>query len=257
MLVILSSSKTQAVSSPVPSIPCYQPPLLEEAKHLVQRCQKLSCSDIAGMMKISEKLARSTHTRFQQFRAPHIPGPAGTALTSFKGDVFAQLKTESYLPEDYIFAQKNLCILSGLYGILRPLDLMQPYRLEMGYKIKTSRGTSLYEFWSGSITGFLNEALSEHTEQTLINCASQEYSRAVINSRLATRMLNITFKQYRNGVLKTIAIHAKRARGMFADWYVRNRISTSADLAAFDRGGYRFQPEQSSAEEYVFTTDLS
>lgn len=256
MLVILSSSKTQAVS-PVHGVPCSQPPLLEEAELLAQRCQQLSCTDIAGMMKISEKLAQTTHSRFQLFRTPHTPGPAGAALTSFQGDVFAQLKTENYLPEDYLFAQKSLCILSGLYGILRPLDLMQPYRLEMGYKIKTSRGTSLYEFWGGRITDFLNETLREHKEQTLINCASQEYSRAIIKSRLAARVLNIIFRQNRNGVLKTIAIHAKRARGMFADWYVRNRISTSADLAAFNRAGYRFQPEQSSAEEYVFITDLS
>jgi len=133
---------------------------------------------------------------------------------------------------------------------------MQPYRLEMGYKIKTIRGTSLYDFWGEAITDWLNEALAEHDEQTLVNCASKEYSRSVKSDRLAAKMLNIGFKQYKGGVHKTIAIYAKRARGMFADWYIRNRISKSEDLLAFDRGGYRFQPELSSSSEYVFSTDL-
>jgi cytoplasmic iron level regulating protein YaaA (DUF328/UPF0246 family) len=256
MIVILSSSKTQMVT-PVPCAPSSKPPLLNQAKPLIERCRELSHTELTTLMKISDKLAQTTYERFQQFSSPQIPGSAGAALASFRGDVFSEIKTESYSAEDFVFAHHNLCILSGLYGILRPLDLMQPYRLEMGQRLAIHRSRSLYEFWGEMITDHLNQAMLQHEEQTLINCASKEYSRAVKENKLNGKMLTMTFKQHKDGKLKTIALYAKRARGMFVDWFIRKRITDSKDLRTFNGAGYRFRPELSTESEYLFVSDFS
>ncbi len=256
MLIIISSAKTQAVTD-FTLLPAQQPPLLNLAQVLVKHCLQLDREKIASLMKLSDALAETTCQRFKDFSIPHEPGSAGPALTTFKGDVFAQISSSGYQKDDFIFAQKHLRILSGLYGILGPLDLMQPYRLEMGTKLTVGRYANLYEFWSGPVTEQINLALKRSGSSTLINCASKEYARAVLPKKLDGAILDVVFKQRQDAVTRTVAIHAKRARGMFVDWFIANRIRQKAQLSRFDRGGYHYAPELSSERELVFITDLT
>ena len=166
------------------------------------------------------------------------------------------MNKESYSPDDLLFAHDHLRILSGLYGILRPLDLMQPYRLEMGTKLRSDRGKNLYEFWGSTITESLNADLEEMQDRVIVNCASKEYSRAVKQNLLIGPMLTITFKQKKNNVLKSIAIYAKRARGMFVDYLIKERIMEIEQLTGFDAGGYAFAADLSTSSEMVFITTL-
>lgn len=254
MLIIVSSAKTQAVTD-FTLLPTRQPPLLDQAKMLVDRCLKMSREEIIALMKLSDPLADTTCQRFRDFAIPHELGHAGPALTTFQGDVFAQINTTGYQKDDFIFAQKHLRILSGLYGILGPLDLMQPYRLEMGMKLTLDGYANLYEFWSEPVTAQINAALKQSGSSTLINCASKEYSRAVLPKKLDGTILDMVFKQRKDTTVRTVAIHAKRARGMFVNWFITNRITQKKQLTGFDRGGYRFAPDISSAQEFVFITD--
>ena len=255
MIIILSSAKTQAVP-PSFNLRGHQPPLLERTQMLVNRCLELSKNDIVTIMKVSDKLAESTWQRFQEFNFPHKSPQAAPALITFGGTVFSEIKHLGYTTEDFSFAHQRLRILSGLYGLLRPLDLMQPYRLEMGMKIGLGQAGNLYDFWSDSITDQLNKDLKQADSELLINCASKEYSRAVQTKELKGTMLNMAFKQQKNGTIKTIAVYAKKARGMFVDWFLINRISDTDQLKKFDRGGYRFFPELSNDREFVFVTKL-
>lgn len=255
MLVIINSAKTQR-RLPLTDLELSQPPLLERAAALATRCRALSRPQIQSIMKVSDKLTDSTMQRFRDFRVPHEPQTASPALTTFAGDVFAEIKHERFTTEDFLFANQHLRILSGLYGILRPLDLMMPYRLEMGYKIAADRAHSLHEYWGEPVTGELNKDLRCSGTPVVLNCASQEYSRTVQTKKLAGKMVMLTFRQYRQGTLKTIAIYAKRARGMFVDWFVTNRIDRVDQLKDFDRGGYRFDKTLSGPFEMTFIVDL-
>ncbi|MCG6931296.1 MAG: peroxide stress protein YaaA [Desulfofustis sp.] len=255
MLVIIASAKTQR-HAPLSELEPTQPPLIEQAAKLAAHCRSLSRLEIQSIMKISDKLTDSTMQRFRDFRIPHEPQTASPALTTFAGDVFAEIDHRRFTTQDFLFANQHLRILSGLYGILRPLDLMMPYRLEMGYKIAIDAAPSLYEYWSEPVTGQLNNDLRRLGASVVLNCASQEYSRAVLTEKLAGTLVTLTFKQRRQGMVKTIAIYTKRARGMFVDWFVKNRIDRVEQLKDFDRGGYRFDEMLSGPSELVFIVDL-
>lgn len=255
MLVVINSAKTQHYA-PLTDVPCYQPLLGAEVKKLVDRCRQLSKDDLSTIMKISEKLAESTYQRFQDFTFPHHETTASPALTAFAGDIFSEIHCNDFHRDDFLFAQQKLRILSGLYGILRPLDLIQPHRLEMGYKIGAGNAATLYDFWSESITAQLNEDLLQTGSSVLLNGASKEYSRAILTKKLEGSMLNLSFKQKKGGRIRSIAIYSKRARGMFVDWFVVNRVAEQEMLREFDRGGYRFVEELSSTTELCFVTDL-
>lgn len=256
MLIVVSSAKTQAVTA-FSDLPTRQPQLLEEARKLVERCRELDRDQIAILMKISNTLAETTWQRFRDFSAPHEPASAGPALTTFQGEVFSQIQTADYRQEDFLFASRHLRILSGLYGVLGPLDLMQPYRLEMGLKLSVGEAANLYQYWSEKITDQLNADLEQSGGRLLLNCASQEYSRTVLKDRLDGTMLDLVFKQRKDGSVKTIAIHAKRARGMFVNWFIEKRITNKAQLKDFNRAGYRFAPGLSDDHALVFVTELS
>ncbi len=255
MLIVINSAKTQHFA-PRTDLRTFQPTLLECAEKLCRRCRLLSKAEIIEIMKVSEKIADSTYRRFQQFSIPHDEKTASPALTTFAGDVFSEIQHHRYRQEDFLFANQRLRILSGLYGILRPLDLMQPYRLEMGYKIDAGEAANLYGYWAESITTQLNNDLQQTGSSVILNCASKEYSRAVLRKKLNGTLLTITFRQKKGDKIRSIAIYGKRARGIFVDWFISNRITKKDQVLEFDRGGYRFIEDLSSEAEMVFLTDL-
>jgi cytoplasmic iron level regulating protein YaaA (DUF328/UPF0246 family) len=255
MLILINSAKTQKVN-PRPELPITQPQLKDLVANLAGRCKKLQKKEIISVMKVSEKLAETTWQRFQQFSFPHHETTSGPALTAFAGDIYKEIDTDHYRQDDFLFAQGRLRILSGLYGILRPLDLIQPYRLEMGYKIAIGSIANLYDYWSESITDVLNRDLEENGSSIILNCASKEYSRCILNKKLNGSLLNLSFRQKKNGTTRSIAIYSKWARGMFVDWFITNRVSRPEQLKGFDRGGYRFAETLSSEKELVFVTAL-
>ncbi len=207
-------------------------------------------------MKVSEQIADTTFSRFQQFIFPHQETSASPVLSTFAGDIFSEIRYQNYTREEFLYAHKRVRILSGLYGILRPLDLMQPYRLEMGYKMKIREAVNLYDFWSEAVTTQLNQDLQSTGSTIILNCASKEYSRTVLPRHLDGTILTLSFKQKKNGSVRSFAIYAKRARGMFVDWFITRRIASPHQLEEFDRGGYHLVKELSSESELVFITDL-
>ena len=213
----------------------------------------LSATDLSALMSISPKLADLNHGRFAQWSLPFTTDNAKPAALMFNGDTYAGLEASSFTEGDLNFAQQHLGILSGLYGVLRPLDLIQPYRLEMGTRFSNPRGPNLYAFWGDRIAQTLNEWTQQHTHKTLINLASKEYFTSVCTEALNAEVITPVFKEVRDGKPKIISFFAKRARGMMARYLVCNRIEDPEDLKAFADGGYGFAPELSSKTEWVFT----
>ena len=206
-------------------------------------------------MKISDKLAALNQQRYQDFQTPFTPDNAKQSLLAFKGDVYRGMAVEDYTEEDLAFAQDHLRILSGLYGMLRPLDLMQPYRLEMGTKLATEKEKNLYEFWGSSIAELINQALEKQKDPCVVNLASNEYFKSVDRKTLKGRVLDIVFKENKADGYKIIAIYAKRARGLMADFVIRNRIETVEALQGFDAEGYTFRESLSEPDSWTFCRD--
>lgn len=252
MLMLIAPSKTQQI--PAKSWEeATLPVLLSEGEHLIHTLRQFSVDELASLMKMSNALALQTHERISSFQLPFTIGNARQALTVFRGDVYSRIESDSYSNEERTYLQQHLRILSGLYGVLRPLDLMQTYRLEMGCKLINSRGQNLYEFWGDLVTETLNQDLAAHTEPVLVNLASAEYVRVIKKKRLQGELLQIDFKEQKGDSYKTVAIHAKRARGMMVDFAVKNRVQTVVELRAFQREGYHFQDSLSTDKHYVFT----
>ncbi|PWW13311.1 MULTISPECIES: peroxide stress protein YaaA [Pseudidiomarina] len=252
MLVVLSPAKNLDYDSVLPTTEHSQPRMLERAQELVDRCQALSPQQLSELMKISDKLAGLNAARFAEWHTPFNNSNARPAIYAFDGDVYTGLAAEKLDAEAIAYAQEHLRILSGLYGVLRPLDLMQPYRLEMGTKLDTARGKSLYEFWGDEITDQLNEDLAAAGDDVLINLASQEYFGSVQPKRLHAQVITPVFKDEKNGTYKVISFWAKKARGMMARYIVSKRPQSVAELKQFNEAGYRFNADQSSATELVF-----
>jgi len=256
MILIISPAKTLDLSEETRYTSHFSLPThLEETQQLVGVLAEMEPEQIGELMSVSPKLARLNYERYQAFSTPFDPSNAKQALLTFNGDVYTGFDLESYGEEEFEYAQAHLRILSGLYGLLRPLDLMQPYRLEMGTKFAVGQTAQLYQFWQEAVTDELSAALADHRRQVIVNCASREYARVIDTKRLAGRMLTISFKQRQNNTVRTVAIHAKRARGRFVDWLILNRIDQADDLAAFDHSGYRLSTAESSDDELVFITD--
>lgn len=253
MLALLSPSKTldfEPVTLPV--VPS-QPEFLEETQELVDRMREIRPSGLKKLMGISDKLATLNAERYRAFSFPFTADNAKPALFAFKGDVYEPLTLANYSEEDIRYADAHLRILSGLYGLLRPLDLIQPYRLEMGIPLKNARGRDLYAFWGLKITQAINAALKPHPEPIVINLASQEYFRAVQPERLEGTLLNIVFlDQKGTAEPKIVGLYAKQARGMMADFIVRHRIESIEGLKAFNAQNYRFNPARSDEGALVF-----
>lgn len=252
MLVVVSPAKNLDFETAVPVKDYTQPEMLSQAEKLVSRCRELSPAELGSLMSISDKLATLNANRFTEFTTPFTDNNARQAMYAFNGDVYTGLDAYSLSEDDALYAQSHLRILSGLYGVLRPLDLMQAYRLEMGTKLDNAKGKDLYAFWGSDITSKLNEALAEQGDNVLVNLASNEYFKSVKKRELDGMIVTPNFKDYKNDQYKVISFFAKKARGSMARYIIENRVSDVAGLKQFDVDGYRYSEEQSSATELVF-----
>ncbi|PRO71483.1 peroxide stress protein YaaA [Alteromonas alba] len=252
MLVVVSPAKNLDYESSVPVSEYTQPELLDDASTLAEECKELSPAQLGSLMKISDKLATLNANRFAEFSVPFTDDNARQALFAFNGDVYTGLDAQSLSDEDIAYAQQHLRILSGLYGVLRPLDLMQAYRLEMGTKLENSRGKNLYEYWDNRITKVLNEALEAQGDNVLINLASNEYFKSVKKAALDGMIITPVFKDKKNGQYKIISFFAKKARGLMARYIIQHQVKDVDGLKAFDTAGYYYSEEQSTTTELVF-----
>ncbi|NVK75534.1 MAG: peroxide stress protein YaaA [Oceanospirillaceae bacterium] len=250
MKFLISPAKTLDLTS-TPSIDRFsQPELLNESKELIDTIQPYSPADIASLMKLSDKLATLNVSRYQEWQKEHTQANSRPAVYTFMGDVYTGLDAYSLSESDMMYAQKSLRILSGLYGILKPLDLMQAYRLEMGTSLKNDRGTNLYQFWGDTIVNKINESLEEG--ELLVNLASNEYFKAVNKKKLTSPLITPNFLDEKNGQFKVISFYAKKARGLMARYLIENRCETLEELKSFNLAGYRYDPTQSKEDSPVF-----
>jgi cytoplasmic iron level regulating protein YaaA (DUF328/UPF0246 family) len=253
MFLLISPSKAQDFSQPVLTDIYTTPELLDHSRVLMHELERLSMEQIATLMDLSEKLATLNHDRFRKFTFPFTESNALQALFAFDGDVYQHLTPERYTAEDFAFAQQHLGILSGLYGLLRPLDLIQPYRLEMKTKLKNPRGKDLYAFWGTTLAAKVAERMRAAGAATLVNLASEEYYKAVDGKLPAgLRVVTPVFKEKRNGGYKIISLFAKQARGMMANYALMHHLTNPEGLKAFREGGYAFSPALSRGDEWVF-----
>ncbi|MBA1244620.1 peroxide stress protein YaaA [Pseudomonas japonica] len=255
MLLVISPAKTLDYESPLPTRRHTQPAFIEHSKELIAGLCELSPARLSELMGISDKLAGLNAARFGSWSPSFTPENARPAILAFKGDVYTGLQAEEFSEADFDYAQQHLRMLSGLYGLLRPLDLMQPYRLEMGTAFKNARGKDLYAFWGDRISEWLNLALKEQGDDVLVNLASKEYFSAVKRPALKARVIDCEFRDFKNGEYKIISFHAKKARGLMARYVIRNRLEHPEAMTAFDEAGYRYAPERSGANNLVFLRD--
>ncbi len=255
MLILLSPSKTLDFDSPPPTDTATQPEYLDRAETLVDILRDYDVEEFGELMDVSEDLAELNVGRYADFETPFTPQNAKQAIFAFDGDVYTDFAFDDYDEDDFEFLQKHVRILSGLYGILRPLDLMQPYRLEMGTKLPNPDGDDLYEFWGEQLTESVNRALDAQGDDVILNLASNQYFDAVDHDSLNGRVIDPTFKDFRNGRYMVISFYLKRLRGTMSDWVVRNRVTDPDELSAFDGDGYYHDPERSSDDEPVFLRD--
>ncbi len=251
MIIVLSPSKSQDFSAHH-NTQFSLPRQLEQSTELIKTLAQFPPETIAKLMKISDKLSFLNWQCFQNFNPAFSFDNAKQALLAFTGDVYKNIKINDYSAEDFNFAQQHMRILSGLYGVLRPLDLIQPYRLEMGTRLQNSMGKNLYAFWGTQITELLNQDFKDQTP-LLINLASNEYFKAIKPRFLQAKILTISFKENKAGVYKVIAIYAKQARGLMANYIIKNRITDHQKLKNFALENYRFNPPLSTENEWVFS----
>lgn len=252
MLLLVSPAKDLDFAPVTLKTELTQPMMLQHSQQLADICKTLTPADLSSLMHISDKLAGLNAARFADWQLPFTEQNAKAAMFAFNGDVYQGLNAASLSTDDISFAQQHLRILSGLYGVLRPLDLMQPYRLEMGTKLANPQGKDLYAFWQDSITQLLNTELSQLATDVVVNLASQEYFKAVKAKQINARIITPVFKDFKNGQYKIISFFAKKARGLMARYIIQQRLTDAEQLKAFDLAGYQFNAEQSSANELVF-----
>ena len=253
MLALISPAKKLDFESD-PTLDTHtQPDFLPQSKKLVGAARKLSRQDLRNLMGISEKLADQNFQRFKEFKPPFDLNNAKQAAMVFNGDTYVGLRAREMSKDDLEYAQDHLRILSGLYGVLRPLDLIQPYRLEMGLKFKNPGGENLYEFWNGKLAKAIDQAVADHKDPTIVNLASNEYFKAIDAKSLKAPVITPVFKEINQSQARVIGLFAKQARGMMARFMITKRIETADGLKKFTDGGYRFQAEQSDDKTWVFT----
>lgn len=255
MLLVISPAKTLDYETPLATSRFTQPEFIEHSKALVAVLRDYAPAQLSELMGISDKLAGLNAARFGSWSPNFSPENARPAILAFKGDVYTGLQAEDFSEADFDYAQQHLRMLSGLYGVLRPLDLMQPYRLEMGTALANPRGKDLYAFWGERISQWLNAALAEQGDEVLINLASKEYFSAVKKSALNARIIDCEFRDQKNGEYKIISFHAKKARGLMARYVITQRIDQPEALTGFAEAGYRYSHGRSSTNNLVFLRD--
>ncbi|MCP5181633.1 MAG: peroxide stress protein YaaA [Pseudomonadales bacterium] len=256
MLALLSPAKTLDYSTPLPTRRFTEPRFVAASSELIERLRAYATPDLASLMNISDKLAEENRRRYAQWSPSFTPETARQAIYAFKGDVYLGLEAARFSTRDLTYAQKHLRILSGLHGLLRPLDLIQPYRLEMGTALDTPTGRGLYGYWRETVTDALNADLAASGKPLLLNLASNEYFDVVDRSRLQADVITVKFLELKNGSYKFLSFYGKKARGLMAAWFVTRRATTRAALQRFDWHGYRYSAEASAADEWTFLRDV-
>ncbi|MEL6719404.1 MAG: peroxide stress protein YaaA [Bacteroidota bacterium] len=252
MIILLSPAKTLDFSKSTTE-QYTKARLLSDSKKLIKVLKKKTPQDLQSLMNISEKLAEENFERYHQFSTPFNLENAKQAVLAFKGDVYQGLEAGDFTGEDLEFAQQHLRILSGLYGVLRPMDLMQPYRLEMGTRLAQNGSKNLYEFWDKKITKILNKDLKESGGEWIVNLASNEYFKSVKKDQLKGKLLNIDFKENRDGKYKTIAFNAKKARGAMSRQIIKHRLNEVEAIKSLIVNDYIFNQELSNEQHFIFT----
>ena len=255
MLTVISPAKTLDFDTPPTTRRATQPRFAERSAQLVEDARRLSPEDIRALMGVSENIAELNHARFMNWSLPFSLDNAKQAILAFRGDVYTGLDADTLSTQGRAFAQQHLRILSGLYGLLRPLDLMQPYRLEMGLKFANRGGRNLYEYWGDTITRELNGDLKKSGSSVLLNLASNEYFRAIQPKALEAEIITPIFKDLKGDKYKIISFFAKKARGQMARYVIDGELNDVAALKKFKTGGYRYNKAESTAREMVFTRD--
>ena len=257
MLILLSPAKTLDYENPLLVDKATQPRFAKHACELIRELQKLDQKEISELMHISPKLAKLNYDRYKNYQAAPTKSSSRQAILAFTGDVYQGMKLAEWSLSDFDAAQSQIRILSGLYGVLRPLDKIQPHRLEMGTRLKTTRGHNLYNFWGSTITEQLNKDLKSSDSDILVNLASNEYFSSVKADELKRTVVTPVFKDEKKGVFKVISFYAKKARGMMADFIVRNPVTSVEDLKAFNTDGYKFNAQASSGNTLTFLRQAS
>jgi cytoplasmic iron level regulating protein YaaA (DUF328/UPF0246 family) len=252
MLTLISPAKTLDFETPAVTDIHTQGEFLDHSAELIDQLKLQSPEDISALMKLSSKLSELNVQRYHDWCLPFDQNNAKAAVLAFKGDVYTGLDAESFSEEDFFYAQSHLGILSGLYGLLRPLDLIQPYRLEMGTKFGNTRGANLYTFWGAIITDEINQRLALSNSNILVNLASNEYFKAVKVKQLNAELITPVFKDEKNGQYKIISFYAKKARGLMAAYIIQNKVTNVKQLCEFDVAGYRFVAAESDAQTLTF-----
>jgi len=257
MLFLLSPAKTLDFESPLPAVQATAPQFVAQSVNLIDTLKKKTPKQIAALMDLSESLAHLNVQRYQTWSPQFSEDNARPALLAFNGDVYEGLNAKTLKTKDLLWAQNHLAILSGLYGVLRPLDLMQPYRLEMGTALKHGKSQNLYQFWGPQIAEHLNTQLAKRKDPLIVNLASQEYFKAVDRKVLQARVIECVFQDHKNGQYKIISFFAKRARGLMARYAIEHRLTTPQALQGFSAEGYAFEPSASSDDTLVFRRHLT
>ena len=257
MLIVISPAKTlDFETAPITKVHT-QPEFLKESRQLVSQLKELTPAEVSSLMKISDKLGVLNFLRFNEWKTPFTLNNSKQALLAFKGDVYTGINADSFNSRDLKFAQKHLRILSGLYGVLKPLDLIQAYRLEMGSKFKNRKGKDLYEFWESKLTDQINQDLKASKSKYLINLASNEYFKSLQADAINAEIIVPVFKDYKNGKYKIISFYAKKARGLMSAYIIKNRLKNPEDIKVFDVDGYKFCKSASNSTNWVFQRSCS
>ena len=252
MLIVVSPAKTLDYETPLASNKSSQPLFKKRSAELINVLLDYTPAKLSKLMSISDKLAELNVNRYGDWQLKATKSNARPALLAFKGDVYKGMDAATFKDSDFDFAQDHLAILSGLYGVLRPLDLMQPYRLEMGTKLKNPAGENLYEFWGDDITKALNKQLKKNGGDVLVNLASIEYFNAVRPDQLNANVIAPVFKDFKNDKYKIISFFAKKARGTMTGWIIRNKITDAKKLIKFSEDGYKYSAKESTPDQPVF-----
>ncbi len=252
MLLVISPAKILNLKPQNITNEYTQPDFLHQAAMLIDQLKQYPSDRIARLMDVNHNIAQTNVERFARWHTPFTPANAKQAILTFNGEVYNGLKASTLTVEDLHFTQKHLRILSGLYGVLRPLDLMQPYRLPMGTPLQPPRYDHLYEFWGNTITDALNAAFPANESQVLVNLASDEYFRSVNTKKLNARVIHVEFKEWSGNKYKTIVVYTKKARGLMCRFAIQHRITNPEDLKAFDSENYLFEKDMSTEDNWVF-----
>lgn len=255
MLILLSPAKTLDFEKKSPITENTQPIFIDKAKELITILRHLSPEELQSLMKINSELALLNYHRFKNWQANPTSELGRQALLAFRGEVYRGLKAEEWKQKNFSFAQSHLRILSALYGVLRPLDLISPFRLEMGCRLEINEGENLYKFWRESITKNINQTIENQGDNILINLASNEYFKAINTRLLNVKIITPIFKDFKNGAYKNISVYSKKARGMMSRFIIEQELKNSEDIKYFEQEGYCYNDRLSNKEEWFFTRE--